>query len=98
MNITTIKELDPCSLIKAMIHPMINFLPYIYTCQITSCSLKFKRSVTNLQNIVGGGGGGVLKRKKGNCNTKLQFMVANYESVEFIVIMQHLIDKYTIFF
>ena len=41
----------------------------------------------------GGGGGGVLKRNKVIVSVKCQFMMANYETVEFIAIMHRLIDK-----
>ena len=56
----------------------------------------FKGSMTHLQNFVGG-----LEKKWGNykvTNVKWQFMVANYEIVEFIAVIQRLIDNFTIFF
>ena len=54
---------------------------------------RFKGSMTQLQSIVGD-----FEEKKGHCNAKLLFMMANYEIVEFIAIMQRLIDKFTIYF
>ena len=45
----------------------------------------------------------IFKTSRGGMNVivtwfKSQFVMANYEIVEFIAIMQHLIDKITIFF
>ena len=39
---------------------------------------------------------GGLEKNEGHWNVKWQFMMAKYEIVEFIAIMQHLIGKFTI--
>ena len=55
--------------------------------------------MTHFQNIIGGGGGGgVSKRNMVIVTLKLQLMMANYEIVQFIAIMQHLIENFTSFF
>ena len=43
--------------------------------------------MSHLQNIVNG-----LDKKEAHCNVKWQFMMANYEIVEFIAIMKRLIE------
>ena len=49
--------------------------------------------MTHLQNRVG-----ALKRiVYGHCNVKLQFMMANYEIDEFIVVLQDLIENFNKF-
>ena len=50
--------------------------------------LQFNGSMKHLQNIVW-----VLKRNKIIVNIKSQFVMANYEIVEFSAIMQCLINK-----
>ena len=52
--------------------------------------------MTHLYDL--GGGGGDLENYEGHCNVKRQLMMANFEIVEFITIVQHLIDKVKIFF
>ena len=48
--------------------------------------------MTYLQNIVG-----CLEKKYRHCNMKWKVLMANYKKVEFIEIMQRLIDKFTTF-
>ena len=45
----------------------------------------------------GGGGGGVLmKNKLAHCDLKLQILITNNEIIEFLAILQYLIEKSTI--
>ena len=50
--------------------------------------LSFKVSVTHLQNILG-----VLKKKYSHWYLKWQVRMSNYEIIEFIAMVQHLIES-----
>ena len=80
--------------IKAYLCPnMINFDAVDFSERHSKEVISFYWRSEYLQNIMGG-----LEKKHSHCNMTWQLMMANYEIVEIVAIMQRLIDKFMTFF